>query len=128
MEGYGRYLGGEQFLRGMWEDFTLKRAGARKIPADVLFKKNNKESKVSDNRSHPSKRFWNKSKEERDADCGPQTMRRAYIAMKDDNWDSFQEKSGKKVSFVNGPLKDFEKHMRRWQWMISAAWALHRKS
>ena len=28
-------MGNEQFLRGMWEYFTLGRAGARTIPADA---------------------------------------------------------------------------------------------
>ena len=49
--------------------------------------------------------------------------------MKHGNCERFRENTGKKVSFVNGLLKRFEKRMRKWQWMTSAAWALHlRKS
>ena len=32
-------FGNEQFLRGMWENCILKRAGAREIPADVAQEK-----------------------------------------------------------------------------------------
>ena len=31
----GKVFGSEQFLRGMWECFTLKRAGARQILTDA---------------------------------------------------------------------------------------------
>ena len=50
-----KVFGSEQFLRGMWEYFTLE----RKIPADAV-QENKKESKVSGNRSLFSKKFWNK--------------------------------------------------------------------
>ena len=61
----GRLIGGrlcfgsEQFLRGMWEHFSLKRAWVRKTLADaaatwVL----------------PSKKFWSKPKRSADTDCG----------------------------------------------------------
>ena len=36
--------------------------------------------------------------------------------------------AGRKESSVNGPLKGFGRLVRRWQWMISAASALRRKS
>ena len=36
---YGRFLGIEQFLRGMWVYFTLQRAGARKHLADAAREK-----------------------------------------------------------------------------------------
>ena len=56
-------------------------------------------------------------------------MRRACIAMKSGCWGGiFRKDTGRKESSVNGPLKEFGKLMRRWQWMISAAWALHMKS
>ena len=51
----------------------------------TLLRKNKKESKVSGNRSLHSKRFWKKFKRSADIDCGPQTMRRAYLAMKQGN-------------------------------------------
>ena len=42
-----------------------------------------------------SKRFWIKSREVADTDCGPQTMRRAYIALKHGKWESLKEKYSK---------------------------------
>ena len=35
----GKVMGNEQFLRGMWEYFTLERAEARKILADASRRK-----------------------------------------------------------------------------------------
>ena len=59
-----KFFGSEQFLRGMWKYVTFERAGARIILSDV-FGKNKKESTVSWNRSHPSKRLWNNSRDVR---------------------------------------------------------------
>ena len=83
--------------------------------------KKNKDSKVY-------KEVLEQVKRSADTDCGPQTMRRAYIAMKHGNWESSEEEDRKEVSFVNVLLKEFKKRMRKWQWMTSAAWALHEKS
>ena len=48
-------FGSEQFLHGVWEYFTLKWAGARKIWWTLL-RKNKKESKVSGNMELPIKK------------------------------------------------------------------------
>ena len=53
----------EQFLRGMWEYSTLKRAWARKFVADAAQEKQKGRQGQWQQESLPSKRFWNKSKE-----------------------------------------------------------------
>ena len=57
-------MGNEQFIRGMWEYFTLKRAEVRKILADASLEKQ-EGYKVSGNMTLPQERFWSKSKEVR---------------------------------------------------------------
>ena len=39
----------------------------------------------------PFKEVLEQVKRSADTDCGPQTMRRAYIATKQGNWEDFQE-------------------------------------
>ena len=69
----------------MWEYFTLKRAGARKIVADAAQEK--QEGKEGQGQQgSPFKEVLAQVKRSADTDCGPQTMRRAYTAMKHGNW------------------------------------------
>ena len=56
-----KIFGSEQFLRGMWEYFTLKRAWTRKILADAA----QEIQEGNSNTSLPSKKLWSKSKEMR---------------------------------------------------------------
>ena len=63
-----KIFGSEQFLRGMWEYFNLKRAWARKILAASAHEKTRRNYKVSGNKSLPSKKFWSKSKARVDTD------------------------------------------------------------
>ena len=83
-----KVFGSEQFLPGMWEYFTLKRAWARKIFADTL-KKNKYENKVSGEVLEHVKRKC-------DTDCNAQIMRRDYTAGKSGNWESFREEFRKR--------------------------------
>ena len=77
MEGF---FGSEQFLCGMWEYFTLKRARARKILADAAQEK--QQGKQSQwQQESPFNVILEQVKRSADIDCGPQTMRRAHIAM-----------------------------------------------
>ena len=86
----GIWDGSEQFLRGMWERFTLKRTGARKILADAAQEK--QEGKQGQwQQESPFKEVLEQVKRSADTDCGPQTMRRAYIATKHGNWWSYKE-------------------------------------
>ena len=88
--GLWKVLGSEQFLRGMWAHFTLKREGARKIQADAAQeKKGGKQGQWQ--QESPFKEVLEQVKRSADTDCGPQTMRRAYNAMKHGNWESFKE-------------------------------------
>ena len=106
-----KVFGSEQFLQGMWG------AWARKILAHAAHEK---QEGMQGQWQHESfKEVLEQAKKgSADTDCGPQTMRRACTAMKLGHWESF----------ISGPLREFVKLMRKWQWMISAAWALHRKS
>ena len=57
-------MGNEQFIRGMWEYFTLERAEVRKVLADASLE-NKKVFKASGSRHLFSERFWSKSQEMR---------------------------------------------------------------
>ena len=72
-----KVFGSEQFLLGMWSISPSKGQEQGKILADAAREK--QEGKQGQ---------W--QQEPRDADCGPQTMRRAYLAMKHGNWEHFQ--------------------------------------
>ena len=101
-----KVFGSEQFKRGMWEYFTLKREGARITLADDA-QENKKGSKVSGNRSLPSKKFWNKSKEVRIQLSVPRQCAVLSIAMKHGNRESLQEEYMKEGKLcVNGPLNE----------------------
>ena len=62
----------EQFIRGMWKHFTLKRAEAKKILEDA------------GSRSLFPGRFWSRS-------GGLQTMRKGNIATRSGSWEEFKE-------------------------------------
>ena len=89
-----KVFGSEQFLRGMWEYFTLKRAWARKNLADAAQEK--QEGKQGQwQYESPFKEVLEQVRRSADTDCGPQTMRRAYSAMKLGSWESFKEECRK---------------------------------
>ena len=74
-------FGTEHFLRRMWVYFTLKTARARKIPADAAGEK--QEGKQGQwQQESPFKEVLEQIKRSADTDCGLQTMRRVYSAMK----------------------------------------------
>ena len=59
-----------------------------------------------------SKKILEQVRRSADANCGPQTLRRASSAVEHCNWESFQRKNtGRKESSVNGPLKEFGQRM-----------------
>ena len=89
-----KVFGIEQFLRGKWEYFTLKRAGARNILADVAREKQEGTQGQWPQESH-FKDVLDQVKRSADVDCGPQTMRRVYNAMKHGNWESIREECRK---------------------------------
>ena len=83
-----KVMGTEQFLRGMWWYFTLERVGARKILADAAEEKQEGIQGQLQQES-PFKEVLEQVRRSADTDCGPHRMRRAYIAMKHGNWESF---------------------------------------
>ena len=60
-----------------------------------LLGKSKKGHKVSCNRSSLSERFLEQVKKSADADCGPQTVRRGYLAMKNGCWEDLKKRSRK---------------------------------
>ena len=85
-----KVMGNEQFLRGMWEYFTLKRADAKKILEDDSREK--QEGKQGQwQQESPFKEVLEQVKRSADTGCGPQMMRRGYLAMKNGSWEDFKE-------------------------------------
>ena len=72
-------FGSAQFLRGMWEYFTLKRACARKILADAA---QGKQEGIQGQwqQESPIKEVLEQVKRNADTDCNAKIMRRAYSA------------------------------------------------
>ena len=90
-----KVFGSEQVLSGMWEYYTLKSAGARKILADAAQEKTRRKARSVPTGVSPFKEVVEPVKRSADTDCGPQAMRRACIAMKHGNWESFEEECRK---------------------------------
>ena len=80
-----KVFGSEQFRCGMWEYFTLKRAGARKILADAAQEKQEGKQGQWQQESH-FKEVLEQVTRSVDTDCGLQTMRRAYILHRNESW------------------------------------------
>ena len=75
-----KIFGSEQFLRGMWEYLTFKRAWARKVSADAPQEKQEGIQGQWQQES-PFKEVLEQVKRSADTDCNAQIMRRAYNAM-----------------------------------------------
>ena len=100
-----KIFGSEQFLRGMWEYFTLKMAWARKILADAG---EEKQEEIQGRWQQESlfKEVLEQVKRNSDTDCNAQLVRRAYNAGKSEIGKASKRNSGKKVSSVNGRSRD----------------------
>ena len=57
--------------------------------------------------------FGSSLKKIADAHCGPQMMRRGYLAMKNGSWEDFEEVYRKEGKRVSGPSKEFAKLTRK---------------
>ena len=99
----------EKVMAGVWER-TISARNVEVFHSQVgrsqkkflwtLLRKNKKESKVSGNMEPPFKKSSGTSQKKCGYRLRPQTMRRAHIAMKHGNWESFQEeyrKEGRKA-------------------------------
>ena len=95
-------MGNEQFIRGMWEYFTLERAGARTIVADAAREKR-EGIQGQWQQEYPFREVLQQVKRSADADSGHHMMRRGYLAMKSGSWEDFQEeyrKEGKSCEWT----------------------------
>ena len=99
-----KVMGNEQFILGMWENFTLNRLKCLQRDAGA-----------SQRERRHGMRFPN------DAARLPCNEGRQMGRVQ-------RKTQGKKKSHRNGLSKEYAKRARRWQWMKSVAWALRRKS
>ena len=83
-----KVFGSEQFLSGMCEFFTLKRAGTRTILADCSGKTKRKQGQWR--QEPPFKEVLEQVKRSADTECGPQTMH--PNAMKHGKWEESKER------------------------------------
>ena len=84
-------MGNEQFLRGMWEYFTLARAEVRKTLADASREKQEGIQGQWQQESH-LRVVLKQVKRNADTDCGSQMMRRGSLAMKSGRWVDLKER------------------------------------
>ena len=121
-----KFFGREQFLRGMWEYFSFKRAWARKIFVDAAQEKQEGLQGQWEQES-PFNEVLEQVKRHVDTACNAQIMRRAYMQRSRASGKASTRNFGKKVSSVNGPLTGIRRPMTRLPWKISAVRALRRK-
>ena len=86
-------MGNQQFVRGMWEHFTLKRAEEKKILEDAA-----REKQQGTQGQWQQKSLFREILEQVrgnvDMGCGPQMMRKGYLAMRDGSWEEFKKRYG----------------------------------
>ena len=111
-EGYGRDLGVDIFCEECGS-ISLSRKQLQGRFWRTLLKKNNEESKVTGNRSHPSKRFWNRSNEVRMQIAVPRQRAVPTPQCSMTIGRVSRKTAGRKESSGNGPLKGFGKCTRR---------------
>ena len=99
----------EQFLREMWEYFTLQRTEVVEILEDAAREKRG-------NRNVPSERFWSRPEEIAEMGCGMAA------------WKSSKKDAEKKRSPQNGFSGKYSKIMRKWRERKLDVWVLCRKS
>ena len=117
-----KVFGSEHFLRGVWAYFILnRRAGARKILADA----------AQENHEGKQGQWQQKSPFKEVSGYRLRSPDNARCLHRKEAWqlgELLRKKTARKERSVNGPLKELGKLMRRWQWRMSAAWALRRTS
>ena len=84
-------MGNEQLIRGMWEYFTLERAEVRKSLAEAS-REQQEEIQGQWQQETAFREVLEQVKKSADADCGPEMMRRGYLAMKNGSWEDFKER------------------------------------
>ena len=82
-------MGNEPVMHGMWEYFTLERAEVKNILADA-----SREEGIQGQwqQESPFREVLVQVKGNADMDCGPQMMRRGYLAMKTGGWEELKDR------------------------------------
>ena len=83
-------MGNEQFVRGMWEYFTLKRAQAKKILEDAA-RERQEGIQGQWQQESPFREILEQVRGKVGMGCCPQMLRKGYIAMRDDSWEEFKK-------------------------------------
>ena len=110
----------EQFIRGMWEHFTLKRAEAKKILEDAA-RERQEGIQGQWHRHLPSERFWSKP-EEMDAapkSCGEASSQQGMTAGKS----SEKGCRERERNHQNGLSRRYAKLVIKWRERILDVWA-----
>ena len=80
----------EQFIRGMWEYFTLKRAEAKKILEDAS-RERQEGIQGQWQQESPFREVLEQVRRNVDIGCDAQMMRKGCIALRDGSWEEFKE-------------------------------------
>ena len=98
-----KIMGNEQFIRGMCEYFTLRRAEAKKILEDAGKARRNSRSEAA---GVPFQGDSGARQRNVDLGCGPPMMRKGFIEIKrDGSWEEFKEGCREKRIHQNGPSR-----------------------
>ena len=81
-----RIMGNEQFTRGMWEYFTLRRAEAKRIRDDTAREKQEGIQGQWQQES-PFREILEQARRNEDMGCGSEVMRKGFIAIRDSRWE-----------------------------------------
>ena len=85
-----KVFGMEQFMHGMWEHFTVKRAWAKAVLADAE-KEKQQGIQVKWQLDTPFKEVLEQIKKSSDMSCNAYLMRRACCAGKSGDWEGYKE-------------------------------------
>ena len=112
-----KLFGCEQFLRGMWEYFTLKKGRCKEDSSGRCSRKTRRRARSVATRVSLPRGFGTRKK------VRIQTVvpNRCAVPTSQWNWECFKEECRKEGKLCEGPLKGFGKLVRRWQWRTSAA-------
>ena len=84
-------MGNEEFIRGMWEYFTLKREEAKKILEDALWERQ-EGIQGQWQQEFRLREILEQVRGNADMGCGSQMMQRGYFAMRDGSWEQVKER------------------------------------
>ena len=85
-----KIIGNEQFLNGMWEYFTLKRAEAKRIREDAA-RERQEGIQGQWQQESPVREVLEQSRGNVGMGCGAQMMRKGSFATRDGSWEEFRK-------------------------------------